>query len=1227
MAIGFARVQYVKRSAGKNACAKSAYNSKEPVHFEGTKFQESKTYDWSHREKPLHHEVMLPEGADQKFKDPETLWNTVEQKENRKNSQLAMELVLALPDDKEVSDQDRINMTRAFVKEHFVDKGLAAQIDIHPPETKYEKTNELGELDEKNHNYHAHVLIPTRRFSPDGLKLSDHKARDLAPSVAKGFVVDGKLWGRVWAKFQNTYFEEKGMSLRVDPMGIVPQKHMGPVRMRGRAFSLFEDNQERMELNKTHSKDPQEILKSLTENSSTFSKRDLEAYVSKYVDTPDKELVIESFWKQENLIQLYSKSSEKAIDRYTSKTVLEEESRIVRLVDKMYLRSGLQVSQKQDISSLSNEQKRAFKGVCSGQGITCIEGYAGTGKSFVLSKLREEFESQGYTVRAFGPDNATVKVLEEKGFQKSENIHRFLFGDHYSGRGIDQGKELWIIDEAGKLGNRALLELLKSSERNKAQIVLSGCSSQMTSVDRGGLFQEICDRTNVYLLEDVKRQKLEQQRDIAKKLAKGELGKAIDDLSSSGSIHWNTDHKSSMEKLVNQWAKDQAHFPGSSSTIIAYTNDEVRVINELVRSIRMERGELAQREFRCDTRHGKVFLSAGDLIEFRKNDRELGVSNGDRGVLTETNEGKFSVSVNSQSGKTKSIIFNPKEYSHYQLGYATTYFRSQGQTVDRAYVLFSPYMNKEAFYVGLTRHVNKAQLYVSKDVARNLSDLKSQVSKSCKKETSLDYTYLSQIQSKKEIEERSQELFSLKQSSSIWDKAKGYGLSVVDRFKGSLNDSRQSRLDKEKDLSFYSPKVSEDSSLAKVEEIKLDRSKLDADIQTTIQDPELTSFHKTKEHRLSDKAVEALGEYKEKVASSRELKDLVEADAESKSQDVQSSKFFSEWQQACGKRNEAAYDLLNSLGAEESKASFSKKELQIIRGQAEKHEYSIARYENSSYRLEEKLKNSLPQLLYRLFPDGPSRRQGIGLRFGNKGSLSIVTQGERSGTYYDFEKREKGGLLKLIGSQIGLDQEESKSWASNFLGSTLQEVPRSYSIAPSTKAKSNWISQTPQGDEKSPNLSEIPSCKRILKTNEEVARYEYRSREGDLLFYTVRFQSKSNPKDKSILPISYGKFKGEEGKPYWNLKGYQGESKPLYNQHLLLKNLHATVLVVEGEKAADAAQKLYGEKGYVAVSWIGGAGAVSKSDWSVYEFLDKLIVNVLRAEKSMESFDSKSVIQ
>jgi hypothetical protein len=35
MAIGFARIEFVKRSAGKNACAKAAYNSRGTIKFEG----------------------------------------------------------------------------------------------------------------------------------------------------------------------------------------------------------------------------------------------------------------------------------------------------------------------------------------------------------------------------------------------------------------------------------------------------------------------------------------------------------------------------------------------------------------------------------------------------------------------------------------------------------------------------------------------------------------------------------------------------------------------------------------------------------------------------------------------------------------------------------------------------------------------------------------------------------------------------------------------------------------------------------------------------------------------------------------------------------------------------------------------------------------------------------------------------------------------------------------
>ena len=85
MAISFARMEYVKRSSGKVACAKSAYNSRSTVHFEGNEFNPEKTYSWFQKGKPLeHHEILLPKGADEKFQFMEVLWNSVERAENKK---------------------------------------------------------------------------------------------------------------------------------------------------------------------------------------------------------------------------------------------------------------------------------------------------------------------------------------------------------------------------------------------------------------------------------------------------------------------------------------------------------------------------------------------------------------------------------------------------------------------------------------------------------------------------------------------------------------------------------------------------------------------------------------------------------------------------------------------------------------------------------------------------------------------------------------------------------------------------------------------------------------------------------------------------------------------------------------------------------------------------------------------------------------------------------------
>ena len=179
MAIGFARQEFVQRSQGQNACAKSAYISKSTIRFEGNCQQASEIYDWSNKGVPVAiYEILLPKGVHEKFKSGERLWNLAESKENRCNSIVAAELVLALPDDKSITLEDRIEMTLSFIRTHFVDHGLGAEIAIHAPEKQSKPRNkkdvpldgnngdlESQSLQERDHNWHAHVLTTTRLFT------------------------------------------------------------------------------------------------------------------------------------------------------------------------------------------------------------------------------------------------------------------------------------------------------------------------------------------------------------------------------------------------------------------------------------------------------------------------------------------------------------------------------------------------------------------------------------------------------------------------------------------------------------------------------------------------------------------------------------------------------------------------------------------------------------------------------------------------------------------------------------------------------------------------------------------------------------------------------------------------------------------------------------------------------------------------------------------------------
>jgi hypothetical protein len=168
------------------------------------------------------------------FADPAVFLNSIEWAERRKDSHLAVEYVLPLPHG--ISRDDRIEMARGFAWEYFVSKDVPVLITIH----------------QQGVNWHAHLIRATRRVGPDGF--SAYKALDLDPQIrtsnGRRFVAEAQLWGDAWTEFQERWFSDRGLKLRVDPVGIIPQEHVGPQRWNRRPDApRIQRNQERRMLN------------------------------------------------------------------------------------------------------------------------------------------------------------------------------------------------------------------------------------------------------------------------------------------------------------------------------------------------------------------------------------------------------------------------------------------------------------------------------------------------------------------------------------------------------------------------------------------------------------------------------------------------------------------------------------------------------------------------------------------------------------------------------------------------------------------------------------------------------------------------------------------------------------------------------------------------------------------------------------------------------------------
>lgn len=116
---------------------------------------------------------------------------------------------------------------------------------------------------------------------------------------------------------------------------------------------------------------------------------------------------------------------------------------------------------------------------------------------------------------------------------------------------------------------------------------------------------------------------------------------------------------------------------------------------------------------------------------------------------------------------------------------------------------------------------------------------------------------------------------------------------------------------------------------------------------------------------------------------------------------------------------------------------------------------------------------------------------------------------------------------------------------------------------------------------------------------EAAASWAYRNADGDLIGHIHRFDMPGGGKE--VKPQTYC-TNSDTGEVSWRWQSFD-KPRPLYGLEKMAKYPSAQVIVVEGEKTADAAQSLFIRAGIppirvVVVSWPGGGKAVKHVDFS-----------------------------
>jgi conjugative relaxase-like TrwC/TraI family protein len=355
-----------------------------------------------------------------------------------------------------------------------------------------------------------------------------------------------------------------------------------------------------------------------------------------------------------------------------------------------------------------------------GEGISVVIGEAGTGKTYATLAAAEGWAQAGVPLRVAAPTWRAANVLRSEGL-RATSIARLLAEfdrAEVKGRPALAGGSVLLIDEAGMVDSATLARLIDHAKAAEAKLVLIGDPAQLGEIEAGGLFASIAARTEPIVLDEVIRHNHELDREGARRIREGHGADALSLYRSEQRVIVAADPEARREELVRDWW--QSFGEGEDALMVAKRNAEVGKLNVLARELMKAEGRLGAQEIEV----GEARFAAGDQVITRVNDHKRQIYNRERWRVAEVDVEALAVvldGIDTARRVSVDAVYlrsaNPRDGAPaLQHAYAATTYQAQGATVDRAYVMADPSMDRQEFYVAASRSREETYLYATPEV-------------------------------------------------------------------------------------------------------------------------------------------------------------------------------------------------------------------------------------------------------------------------------------------------------------------------------------------------------------------------------------------------------------------------------------------------------------------------------------------------------------------------------